>query len=171
VLLEALAGIRGSQPGARLLVAGDGEHRCSLERRAAELGLGGTVTFLGRCGAPRVRLLLAGARALVVPSIYEGMPLVVLEAMERGVPVVASRVSGIPEVVADGATGWLVPPEDPGALAAALAEVLADPAEAARRGAAGRRLLDERFRPAAAARAWVGEIGRTAERKGMRWTQ
>jgi starch synthase len=105
----------------------------------------------------------------VVPSIYEGMPLVVLEAMEAGVPVVASRVSGIPEVVADGATGWLVPPEDPAALAGALREALADPAEAARRGAAGRRRLAERFRPEAAARAWEREIGEAAERKGMPW--
>ncbi len=149
VLLEAL---RGSP--ARLLIAGDGEHRAALQRKAAELGLGSSVVFLGRCDAPRVRALLRGAAALVVPSTYEGMPLVVLEAMEAGLPVVASRVSGIPEVVEDGRTGWLVPPEDPGALAAALAEVLERPDEARRRGEAGRRRVDERFRPAHAAAAW-----------------
>jgi glycosyltransferase involved in cell wall biosynthesis len=82
------------------------------------------------------------------------MPLVVLEAMEAGVPVVASRVSGIPEVVEDGVTGWLVPPEDPPALAAALSEVLEDPDEARRRGEAGRRRVDERFRPINAVAAW-----------------
>jgi glycosyltransferase involved in cell wall biosynthesis len=150
VLLEAMRGLRE----ARLVVAGDGEHREALERRAAELNLGSAVRFLGRCDAGRVRGLLRGARALVVPSIYEGMPLVVLEAMEAGLPVIASRVSGIPEVVADGQTGWLVPPEDPERLADALAAALADPEEAQRRGAAGRRRVDDEFRPAHAAALW-----------------
>ncbi len=158
VLLEALARPLLAERGARLLVAGEGEHRARLERRTRELGLGGRVRFLGRRGAGEVRRLLAGARALVVPSIYEGMPLVVLEAMEAGRPVVASAVSGIPEVVLDGETGWLVPPEDPAALATALAAALADPEEAARRGAAGRRRLEADFRPAAAARVWLEEV-------------
>lgn len=155
VLLEAMKILRDRHPEARLLIAGDGEHRGSLERRTAELELGPAVRFLGRCDAARVRGLLRGARALVVPSIYEGMPLVVLEAMEAGVPVIASEVSGIPEVVEDGGTGWLVLPEDPVDLADALAEALADPDEAARRGEAGRRTVEERFRPAHAAAAWM----------------
>jgi glycosyltransferase involved in cell wall biosynthesis len=167
VLLEALRSLRATQPGACLLVAGDGEHRASLERRAAELDLGSAVRFLGRCDAGRVRGLLRGACALVVPSIYEGMPLVVLEAMEAGVPVIASRVSGIPEVVADGRTGWLVPPEDPERLAAALEAALADPEEARRRGEAGRRRVEDEFRPAHAAARWravvLGERGEDAK--------
>jgi glycosyltransferase involved in cell wall biosynthesis len=156
VLLAAWPEVARRFPAARLRIAGDGEHREELERQAAALGVGrgGAVAFLGRASGARVRQLLRGAAALVVPSIYEGMPLVVLEAMDAGVPVVASRVSGIPEVVEDGRTGWLVPPEDPPALAAALAAVLGDPAAARQRGAAGRRRLDERFRPGAVARAW-----------------
>jgi glycosyltransferase involved in cell wall biosynthesis len=154
VLLAAMPALLSRHPAARLLIAGDGEHRAALERAAAALALGEAVTFLGRADAARVRRLLRGAAALVVPSIYEGMPLVVLEAMEASVPVVASRVSGIPEVVEDGGTGWLVPPEEPASLAAALAAVLDDPAEAGRRGAAGRRRLAERFRPMHAARQW-----------------
>jgi len=154
VLLAAMPELRRRVPAARLLIAGDGEHRAALERAAAALGLGEAVSFLGRAGAPRVRRLLRGAAALVVPSIYEGMPLVVLEAMAASLPVVASRVAGIPEVVEDGKTGWLVPPEDPASLAASLAAALADPAEARRRGEAGRRRLDERFRPVHAARLW-----------------
>ena len=154
VLLAAMPELRRRQPSARLLIAGDGEHRAALERHAAALALGESVTFLGRVGAPRVRELLRGAAALVVPSIYEGMPLVVLEAMEAAVPVVASRVAGIPEVVEDGRTGWLVPPEDPPRLAAALAAVLGDPAEARRRGAAGRQRLDRHFRPVHAVWSW-----------------
>ncbi|HEX4960864.1 MAG TPA: glycosyltransferase family 4 protein [Thermoanaerobaculia bacterium] len=154
VLLEALRDLRTGNPRAVLRIAGDGEHRKRLEKRAAALGLREAVVFLGTCDAGRVRQLLAGAAALVVPSIYEGMPLVVLEAMEAGVPVVASAVSGIPEVVVDGETGWLVPPEDPPALSRALEEALARPGEARRRGEAGRRRVDERFRPAAAVESW-----------------
>lgn len=161
VLLEALDAVRRSHPGTRLLIAGDGEHRAALKRKAAELGLGPAVLFLGRCDASRVRGLLGGAAALVVPSTYEGMPLVVLEAMEAGLPVVASRVSGIPEVVEDGRTGWLVPPEDPQALAAALAEALGNPEEARRRGGEGRRRVDERFRPAVAAGTWHAAVRKT----------
>lgn len=161
VLLAALARLRTGHPEARLLVAGDGEHRRALERAAGRLGVADAVTFLGRCDAARVRELLAGAAALAVPSIYEGMPLVVLEAMDAGVAVVASRVSGIPEVVEDGTTGWLVPPEDPEALAAALAEALANPEEARRRGAAGRRRVEERFRPRHAAAAWLAAVAAT----------
>jgi glycosyltransferase involved in cell wall biosynthesis len=154
VLLAAMPELLRRHPAARLRIAGDGEHRAALERAAAALGVGEAVSFLGRADAMRVRRLLRGAAALVVPSIYEGMPLVVLEAMEASVPVVASRVSGIPEVVEDGRTGWLVPPEEPASLAAALAAALDDPAAASRRGEAGRRLLAERFRPSHAARLW-----------------
>lgn len=160
VLLEALAGAAGLPPA---LIAGDGEHRAALERRAAELGLGPErVRFLGRATAGQVRTLLSGARALVVPSTYEGMPLVVLEAMDAGLPVVASRVSGIPEVVVDGETGWLVPCEDPPALATALAAATSDPETARRRGAAGRARVDALYRPSIAAERWerlVSEIG------------
>jgi len=160
VLLEALRELRGRLPGARLRIAGDGEHRAALERRVDELGLREAVSFLGSCDGARVRTLLRGAAALAVPSIYEGMPLVVLEAMDAGVPVVASAVSGIPEVVVGGETGWLVPPEDPEALAGALAEILSDPAGARRRGEAGRRRVEERYRPARAAADWRALIER-----------
>lgn len=158
VLLEALALLRRQGRDPRLLVAGDGEHREALEAKAEELALGDAVTFLGRCDAARVRSLLGRCRALVVPSIYEGMPLVVLEAMEAGTPVVASRVSGIPEVVVDGRTGWLVAPEDRRALARALAQLLDDPEEGAERGRAGRRRLEERYRPRHAAGRWLEEV-------------
>lgn len=161
VLLEALAGANGSAKEETsshrlppVILAGDGEHREALESRCRELGLTERVRFVGHRSAAQVRGLLARARALVVPSLYEGMPLVVLEAMEAGRPVVASRVSGIPEVVVDGITGWLVPPEDPSALRRALRELLQDPEEARRRGAAGRQRLDDRYRPHHAAEIW-----------------
>jgi glycosyltransferase involved in cell wall biosynthesis len=152
VLLEALAASSRLPP---LLIAGDGEHRAALERRARELELDGErVRFLGRATPGQVRELLARSLALVVPSIYEGMPLVVLEAMSSGVPVVASRVSGIPEVVVDGETGWLVPCEDPPALGAVLEQLVRDPAEARRRGVAGRHRVEAMYRPEHAAAKW-----------------
>ncbi|MFL6263071.1 MAG: glycosyltransferase family 4 protein [Thermoanaerobaculia bacterium] len=164
VLLEALRELRRGVPGAVLRIAGNGEHRAALERAAADLGLvGPAVTFLGTQSAAQVRTLLHGAAALVIPSTYEGMPLVVVEAMDAGVPIVASAVSGIPEVVEDGETGWLVPPEDPEALARALEEVLADPAEARRRGEAGRRRAAERYRPAVAVERWRAAVERGLE--------
>ncbi|MGH9381791.1 MAG: glycosyltransferase family 4 protein [Thermoanaerobaculia bacterium] len=158
VLLAALAWLRDEGVELPLVVGGDGEHRGFLERRAGELGLASQVRFLGRCGPEEVRGLLRQGRCLVVPSIYEGMPLVVLEAMEAGLPVVASAVSGIPEVVVDGETGWLVPPEDPGALAGALRAAW-DVDEARRRGQAGRARVEQRFRPHHAAAQWEELVG------------
>ena len=161
VLLQSLA-LRRDLP--LLMIAGDGEHRTRIEERAAALGLGpDRVRFVGRASAAEVRELLAGARALVVPSIYEGMPLVILEAMAAGLPVVASRVSGIPEVVEDGTTGWLVPCEDPDALARALAELSSDPAAARARGEAGRRRVAREFRPELAAEIWERWVAGTGE--------
>ncbi|MCB1057931.1 MAG: glycosyltransferase family 4 protein [Acidobacteria bacterium] len=158
VLLEALAGTTDVLASGRLLIAGDGEHREALESCSARLGLGERVRFLGRTTPGQVRTLLASASALVVPSIYEGMPLVVLEAMEAAVPVVASRVSGIPEVVVDGETGWVVRPENTKVLRAALRQVLDAPPEARRRGAAGRERLDRLYRPAVSAALWHDQV-------------
>jgi glycosyltransferase involved in cell wall biosynthesis len=168
VLLAALERLRERGHELPLLVAGDGERRHPLKSQAARRGLGEGVLFLGRQGRGEVRALLGGARALVVPSLYEGMPLVVLEAMAAGVPVVASRVSGIPEVVLDGETGWLVPPGDPSSLAAALARVWEDREEARRRGQAGRRRLEESYRPEDAARSWLAAVGRRGEEEATR---
>jgi starch synthase len=87
---------------------------------------------------PSVIQLLSHALAFVCPSVYEPLGIVNLEAMACGTAVVASRVGGIPEVVSDGVTGLLVPPDDPAALAAALNALVRDPARAARYGQAGR---------------------------------
>jgi glycosyltransferase involved in cell wall biosynthesis len=89
--------------------------------------------------------LYSHAAVFVCPSIYEPFGIINLEAMACGTPVVASRVGGIPEVVQDGETGWLVEPGDPAALAGALQAVLADPARARRMGEAGRRRVEAHF--------------------------
>jgi glycosyltransferase involved in cell wall biosynthesis len=114
-----------------------------LEEEAASLGVHDRVLFAGR--RDDVPALLAGADVLALPSRIEGLPLVVLEAMAQGTPVVATRVGGTPEIVVDGEAGMLVEPGDVDALAAALRTVLDDPKRAHRLGEAGRRRVLERF--------------------------
>ncbi len=158
VALAALASLPAERRP-KLWLAGDGEHRDGLESAVSRLGLEESVRFLGRCSAGQVMTLLKRARALVVPSTYEGMPLVILEAMSQGTPVVATTVSGIPEVVVDGETGWLVPSEAPEDLAAALMET-EDAQECERRGRAGYVRWLRYFRPQEAAAVWMNTIGK-----------
>ncbi len=162
ILLHALAAARERGHRPRLVIAGDGERRESLSALARRLRLGTAVRFAGRCSRSEVARLRRRAGALVVPSTYEGMPLVVLEAMDDGIPVIASAVSGIPEVVVDGETGWLVPPERSSALADALIAATSDPEESRRRGETGRRRLDQGYRPQHAARQWLEAVERAA---------
>jgi len=103
------------------------------------------VVFEGHVPRGRVPALLAQARLLVLPSRYENFPLSLLEAMSCAVPVVTTRVGGIPEMVAAGETGLLVAPGDPEALAAALRRLVGDPALARRLGDAGRRAIETTY--------------------------
>lgn len=155
VLLHAIERLRRVHADVRLLIVGGGEHAGRVADAVSQLNLESEVELLGPCRPEQIPALMDGARALVVPSIYEGMPLVILEAMAAGLPVVASRVSGIPEVVQSGASGWLVPPEDIGALELALAEVYDDPEEARRRGCVGRSLVETASTPTDAAHRWL----------------
>jgi glycosyltransferase involved in cell wall biosynthesis len=135
-LLEAWPAVVREFPDARLWVVGDGSLREALERQAAALGVAGSVVFAGfRSDVPAV---LDALDVLALPSLYEGMPLTAIEASAMARPVVATAVDGTPEVVRDGATGLLVPPADPAALARALTAMLRDPVRARAMGAAGR---------------------------------
>jgi glycosyltransferase involved in cell wall biosynthesis len=142
-LLEAFAAARGRVPGLTLDVAGDGPLDGELRRLVDRRGLAGAVTSLGRVAPPLP--VLERAEVVVVPSLGEGFGMVALEAMERGRPVVASAVGGLPEIVEDGRTGLLVPPQDADALAVALVDLATDPARAAALGAAGRTRAVEAF--------------------------
>jgi glycosyltransferase involved in cell wall biosynthesis len=142
-LLRAVASVVRQRPDFRLEVAGDGEAWPGLEALAAELGLGEHVRFLGNVGD--VPGLLARASALVLPSLSEGISLTLLEAMARGLPVVATRVGGNPEVVEDGVTGRLVPAGDPGELAGALLDVWPASDRTREMGRAGRERVERLF--------------------------
>lgn len=141
--LKAAARVASLSGEARFLVVGDGPLRRELGRLAERLGLEGRVHFLGfRSDA---RELIERLDVLVVPSFTEGAPLVVLEAMAAGVPVVASAVGGIPDQVRHDGEGLLVPPGDPVALGDALLCLLRDPARIRRLGEAGRRRAASEF--------------------------
>ena len=129
VLLEAARIVLDRRPDARFTLFGDGPDRGPLERRAEELGLGNSVWFAGAVRGVEDRL--GEHDVFVLPSLWEGMPISLLEAMAAARPVVATAVSGSAELVIDGETGRLVPPGDPPALAAAILELLEDPLAAA----------------------------------------
>ena len=142
VLLEAFAILAPRRPAARLRFAGQGFLRETLEARARELGVADRVEFLGYVPHERVPDLYAKARvAAFVPVAEEAFGRALFEAWGAGVPLVASRISAPGELVQDGVTGLLVPPDDPAALADALERVLADPALAARLAEGGRKAL------------------------------
>jgi glycogen(starch) synthase len=136
VLAEAAARLR--TPGAQMVFVGDGPERARVERDAERLGLADRVHVTGFVPHDQVPGFLAHADLLVLPSLYEELGTVLVEAMHAGIPAVASRTGGIPEVVQDGVTGLLVEPGDPGALARAIDTVLANPALAASMGANAR---------------------------------
>jgi len=113
-------------PCAQVLLVGDGPKRPSLEREAERTGVGDRLHFLGFLAHEWVPAVLAHADLLVLPSLYEELGTVLLEAMQAGLPVVASKTGGIPEVIEDGVNGLLVPPGEPEALARAIDRLLAD---------------------------------------------
>ena len=127
----------------RLEIAGDGPCRPSLEQIARESNLEGCVRFLGE--VRDVPALLARASLFVLPSLTEGVSLTLLEAMARGLPIVATRVGGNPEVVIEGETGVLVPAQDPAALARAMLQIQGDCDAGRSMGQAGRRRVEQHF--------------------------
>jgi glycosyltransferase involved in cell wall biosynthesis len=143
-LLQAFAMVREKRPTASLLLVGDGIRRAWVEQLARDAKLSDAVVFTGF--RPDVPALLGTMDCFVLASTRtEGVPQALLQAFAAGVPVVASRIGGIPEVVRDGETGLLVPSESVPALAAAIGRVLDDPEAAALRARAARALVEERF--------------------------
>jgi glycosyltransferase involved in cell wall biosynthesis len=139
VLLRAFTElVRGGETSHDLVLAGDGAERANLEALAGELGVSGRVRFVGRVGREEAVGLFAGCSFFVLPSRHEPMGIVNLEAMAAGKAVVASRVGGVPELVADGKTGLLVAGGEVGALAAAMGRMIRDEGLRCSLGRAGR---------------------------------
>ena len=142
-LIRAFAKVRSAHPEALLVVVGDGPCRAELEDVAAASGQGDHVRLLGnRDDVPTV---MSALDVFVLPSIAEGISNTILEAMASGLPVVATRVGGNPELVEDGIGGALVPRQDPSALAAAIAGYVADPELRRRHGLASRQRATGHF--------------------------
>lgn len=139
VLLQALAAL----PEAGAVLVGDGPQRAQLEALSRELGLADRVHLAGH--QDDVRPWLAALDVFALSSDWEGLPNAVLEAMAAGLPVVATAVGGTPEVVVNGATGLLVPPNNPPTLAQAIAALLRDPELGGRMGKAGRERVAQHF--------------------------
>jgi len=142
--VRAFEALASTDAGVKLLVAGSGEREGEYRSKAAALGLGGRVHFLGY--RTDIDALLMECDVLLCPSTLEATPYVILEAMAAGLPVVASRLYGIPEIVLDGKTGILFDPAASGGLVRAVDSLFRDRGVGARMGQAGKRRWEEAFR-------------------------
>ncbi len=142
-LLDAIPYIKRASQGIKVLIIGDGPLRLDLENQAKRLGVEDNVLFLGmRDDVPE---LLNCIDVFVLPSLYEGMGRALVEAEAAGVPVVATQVGGVPEVVLDGKTGILIPPKDPARLAEAVILLLKDKDKRISMGIEGRKFVTRLF--------------------------
>ncbi len=135
--IEAFAIVRAARPDARLSVAGSGPELARLREQTLRLGLGDAVSFTGRLDRDQVAALYQDADLMINSSLVDNMPNSVLEALASALPVVSTRVGGVPYIVRDGVTALLVDPGDARAMAAAALRILGDPELAASLAAAG----------------------------------
>jgi glycosyltransferase involved in cell wall biosynthesis len=144
-LAQAFARVADELPQLRLIYAGTGSGVEETRRLIEQFRLGSRVRFTGWLQAQRKQATLAGATLFVLPSFVEGMPMALLEAMSFGLPVIATPVGGVPEILTHGHDGLLVPPGDIAALAAAIARLTSDPELRQRLGRAARDTVAKRF--------------------------
>ncbi len=160
VLLRALAALPADAAW-ELEIIGDGDQRAALTAEAARLGLAARIIFAGWCDRARIAERYRAADVFVFPSRDEGMPNVVLEAMASGLPIVATAIAGSEELVRAGENGHLVPAADAAALAAALAQLLADPARRRALGRASRAIVEREYTWARVAAAYLEMLRET----------
>lgn len=144
-LLEAMRTVQTRRPAVRLAIVGNGPESPRLSKRAEQLGLHGSVTFVGPVGYDDLPRYYAACDVFALPSRYEGIPTVLVEAALAGRPVVTTRTPNVTDVVADGVTGLIVPVGQPESLAAAMLELVEDPERAAVMGQAGRDLVRSHY--------------------------
>jgi glycosyltransferase involved in cell wall biosynthesis len=157
ILLSAIATLKDSWPELIVDLAGDGPDRGVIEAEIQRLGIAEHVRILGYQSSEQVRELLRHADVFVLPSFAEGVPVVLMEAMASGVPVIATRIAGIPELVEDGVSGLLTAPGDSAALVAAIDRLLSDGALRERLARAGRAVIEGEFDTKSEA-AWLHRI-------------
>lgn len=157
ILLEAIKQLQKDHPDLKLMVVGDGPERADFERRAKQLGISDQVEFVGYQSQAEVRERLAEADVFVLPSFAEGVPVVLMEAMAAGVPVVTTRIAGVAELVDHDHSGLLVPPGDTHALANAIDTLLTNPSKRTAFGHAGHQKVSAEFNIAKES-AWLRRI-------------
>jgi glycosyltransferase involved in cell wall biosynthesis len=172
-LIRAFPEVLACHPDARLLVVGDGPCREELETLSSQLRLGDSIRFAGAQPPAVLPRYYRGSSVFVLPSVVaasgdtDGLPVVLLEAMAAGCPLVGTAVGGIPDVMIHGRTGLVVEPGQPPALAAAINQVLDSPAEASRMGALARRWARRKFDWRQVARGYARVLAQAA-RNGQR---
>lgn len=145
ILLQAVALLAKRSQSVKVILAGDGPSRPGLERIAEQLGIASRSSFPGVVGQEQIQALYASAAIFCLPSFAEGVPCVLMEAMAMGLPVVSTRIAGIPELIDDGHTGLLVAPGRPDELADALQLLLNDPSLCSQMGSSGRQKVIGEF--------------------------
>jgi glycosyltransferase involved in cell wall biosynthesis len=165
LLIEAMAEVLKTHPDATLTLAGDGPARAGAEERARALGIDGSVRFAGFMTQGQVADLLANSDMLVLPSFAEGLPVVYMEALASRIPVVASRVAGVQELVEDGVCGFTVPPGDVATLVDRIIRLMDNPNAARDMGEAGRSAVEEGF-DIAREGAWLAQLFRQGGSQG-----
>jgi glycosyltransferase involved in cell wall biosynthesis len=156
-LLEAMPAILARHPDTALALAGSGSLEDELKEKARALGVAEHVRFLG--SYPQLLRFYPLLDFLVLPSLWEGLPLCILEAMSLALPIIATKVGGVGDALEDGKTARLVPPGDPAALAQAVNGFLDDPEGARALGRAGRRVFEERHDASVMVRAYLDLYG------------
>lgn len=165
-LLESIPFVLKKFPDTRFVIMGDGPERQNLERKAGEEGIGTATVFTGCIADDEKDSILSLCDMMVLPSLSEGCPLVILEAMRVSRPVVATGVGGVEELLQDKKTGILVPPRDPGKMADAIITLLSDKGGAKRLGEEGRRVFTERFTVSKMVRSYDELYARILKRDG-----
>jgi glycosyltransferase involved in cell wall biosynthesis len=168
ILIQAMKLVIRRVPDAKLLIIGRGAYKAQLEKLVSELGLEGKMEFLGHVPQEVLRGRMRSCRVLVLPSLSEGLGRVLIEAMACGKPVIGTDTGGIPSLIHDGGNGFLIPPNDPDALAEKLIYLLSNEDEAVRMGARGREFVAQTFSTERYVEGYAKVLDESARLLGLR---